>query len=159
VRPRLQEPVFNILLKPCLSPFGVLVRVKAHGNSQRSTAARRLHVQLICRAKKKKTEYLLNWVPPQTTQEEYYTHFQGVIGHFVSHCNCDAAILAYGATGSGKTFSSQGPDLSRHSTAQQNEHGSHLPPSSGIIQRAIQQILQVMKFLIYHTPACVHLCM
>ena len=97
-----------------------------------------------CRVKKKKTEYLLNWVPPETSQEEYYTYFEGVVSSFVAHCNCDAAILAYGATGSGKTFSTQGPELLKFPAVHQ--HGSELSPTVGIIQRAIQQILQVSAF-------------
>lgn len=78
-------------------------------------------------------------MPPETTQEEYYKNFEGLVERFASDCNCDAAILAYGATGSGKTFSTQGPPLARRSV---NGEGRH--SADGIIQRAIQQILQVL---------------
>ena len=99
-----------------------------------------------CRVKKKKTEYLVNCVPPDTTQEEYYRYFEGVVSAFTAQCNCDAAILAYGATGSGKTFSTQGPDLGKRPETRQNQQSWQLPAIAGIIQRAIQQVLQVSTF-------------
>lgn len=108
-----------------------------------------------CRVKKKKNEYVLNWVPPETTQQEYYENFRGIIAEFVGQCNCDAAILAYGATGSGKTFSTQGPDLTRRAGNVTQLHSSHLALTAGIIQRAIEQILQVrhLSYLLPHTCA------
>lgn len=85
-------------------------------------------------------------MPPDTTQEEYYKNFEGVVAGFVQQSNCDAAILAYGATGSGKTFTTQGPDLARRPAAEQSQNCSHMSLTAGIIQRAIQQILQVRPF-------------
>lgn len=63
----------------------------------------------MCRTKARPTaEFSVPWVSAGCTQEAYYNAaVQPVVTQFLEIANCDCGILAYGGTGSGKTFSTQ----------------------------------------------------
>ena len=54
------------------------------------------------------SEFTVPFVPPDVSQEEFYdVAIRPAVVDFLSRANCDCGLLAYGATGSGKTYSTQ----------------------------------------------------
>eukprot|EP00892_Ulva_mutabilis_P000819 jgi/Ulvmu1/10738/UM068_0026.1 len=90
---------------------------------------------------KNQNQFELPWVAPETTQAEMYDCVKPVVNKFLDQRTCDCAILAYGATGSGKTYSMQGPKrvyLEAVTGIPQNT----VEAEDGILQRCLKQLFQ-----------------
>jgi hypothetical protein len=83
------------------------------------------------------------WASSDVSQQQFYEQAcQQAVADFIDAANCDSGILAYGATGSGKTFTTQGPRnvfLAPLSGAVNNE----VLPEDGVLQRCLRQIIEV----------------
>jgi hypothetical protein len=92
----------------------------------------------------KPREFPVPWVSSVISQAEFYATFVSAqVEEFVRSGTCDSALLAYGATGSGKTHSMQGPrKVFAPSTGNADSNG-FVSPEDGILPRCIQQMLEV----------------
>ena len=96
---------------------------------------------VLCSSARHKA-FPLAWVPPSVQQSDFFDAFVAPqVASFVRSGTCDAALLAYGATGSGKTHSMQGPRCVLDSGRAQGSLA--LQAMDGVIPRVIHQILEV----------------
>ncbi|KAL0211498.1 hypothetical protein P9112_009796 [Eukaryota sp. TZLM1-RC] len=88
--------------------------------------------------------------PPQSTQDEIFTTVDQLVMDAIDGFNC--TIFAYGQTGTGKTFTMQGPDEILHDFEQFSTE------DAGIIPRAVQLVFDRLR-TDYHdfTVNCSHL--
>jgi Kinesin motor domain len=83
------------------------------------------------------------WLPPEAAQEDFYeSTCHETVAAFINKANCDCGILAYGATGSGKTYSTQGTRRVFLKPCH-TEEDDIVQPEDGVLQRALQQVFQV----------------
>jgi hypothetical protein len=88
--------------------------------------------------------YEVPWVATAATQAEYYEAVcQDAVAEFLASGNCDSGILAYGATGSGKTFTTQGPRRTFPLPCAAAAIDNEVVPEDGVLQRALAQVLAV----------------
>jgi Kinesin motor domain len=66
------------------------------------------------------------------------------VATFIDSANCDSGILAYGATGSGKTYTTQGT-RKNYSKPIDGVVDNEVLPEDGVLQRCLQQILEVRQ--------------
>jgi hypothetical protein len=98
---------------------------------------------VLCRRKVKVIQREVPWVDPQVSQEDFYERAaREAVAEFLDSAKYDCALLAYGATGSGKTFSAQGPPKVYLKPALDRRDNS-VEGDSGYLQRALQQVLNV----------------
>lgn len=96
-----------------------------------------------CRSKaKNQNQFKLPWVAPETTQAEMYNTVKPVVDKFLAQRTCDCALLAYGATGSGKTYSMQGPKRV-YLEAMKGVAPNTVDEEEGILQRCLQHVFKV----------------
>lgn len=88
------------------------------------------------------------WVSAGATQAEYYAAVcQPAVATFLESANCDSGILSYGATGSGKTYTTQGPRKNFPQPCLAAAVDNDVAPEDGVLQRALAQVLEVRSQL------------
>lgn len=97
-----------------------------------------------CRCKTtNQKDFQIPWVRPETTQAEMFEGVKSVVDKFLIG-RSDCALLAYGATGSGKTFSMQGPKRAYLKPIEGGPQNT-LDESAGLLQRSLQHIFMVRE--------------
>lgn len=93
----------------------------------------------------KKRVFRMPWVAPQSTQAEVYERAKSVVETFLALRDRDCALLAYGATGSGKTFTMQGPKRA-YSEAAAGASPNTVDNTEGVLQRCLRHIFTVCAY-------------